>query len=47
MACLPFSFVDLPNANLLKRYPRHLANAVLVVDDEDLKNCRRWHLHHS
>jgi hypothetical protein len=39
--------VDLPNADLLERHPRHLTDAVLVIDHEDLKDCCRWHLHHS
>ena len=30
-------FVDLSNADLLERHPRHLTDAVLVC---------RWHLHH-
>jgi hypothetical protein len=31
-------FVDLPNPDLFERYARHLADAILVIDDQNLED---------
>ena len=34
-----FSFVNVPDTDLFKRHAGHLPHAVLIVDNEDLKDC--------